>query len=266
MFEWLRRVFRPSEGGQRQRVFETLDDLNAEVCGGSPIATTQVLGILKLRSGTLMLGDPMYVPDLEVPNLVATRLEISASLWRYPSGAELVTALSLRADGGLGNGCRRKIGELGIDSAKLVVADKADIEEHWMDTGNDRIGVILTIPDDFVLRTLTKRFKLKTHRVDAVRAEVIGPVSESLAEEIEDYLKSNPRYERYPRGGFFVQTNNSFERANFMAREWGFIPIGKSETPLMFVCGTGRGDGVYDLECEFVGEAPRVLSVTFIED
>jgi hypothetical protein len=160
-----------------------------------------------------VLGDPQYVSGLEVPNIIADEVEISASLWRYPSGAETVTALRLRFGEPLGGGDHRKIGEVGIDSAKLVVADKRDIEEHWTETGKDRIGVVSTAPDDTVLGLLTKRFNLRTDRVNAVRAEVIGPVSEHLEAEIESFLKADPRYANYPFLHFYVQTNNSFDRA-----------------------------------------------------
>jgi hypothetical protein len=265
MFDWLRRVFGQSAGDDRQRFFETLDALNAEEGGGEPVTATRSLGRLKLRSGTLALGDPQCVPDLEVPNVAANEVEISASLWRYPSGAETVTALRL----GLGqqtDGCtRRKVGEVGIDSAKLVVADKADIQEHWTETGNDRIGVISTAPDDTVLRLLTKRYKLKTVRMNPARAEVIGPVSEQLAAEIEGFLKADPEYADHPFMYFHVQTNNSFDRANYLSDAWEFMPVGNTPEPLMFVCGTGRGDGCYDIQGQFDGHIPRELTVTFIE-
>jgi hypothetical protein len=266
MFDWLRRVFRPPYGDKRRPFFPTLDALNAEAGGGEPIATTKFLGNLKIRSGTLSLGDPQYLPGLEVANVVAKEVAISASLWQYPSGVTTVTALKLSLGGPTSGGARRQIGEVGIDSAKLVVADKADIDEHWTEVGRDRIGVISTAPDDTVLRILTKRFKLKTVRVNPVRAQVVGPVSESLAKEVEDYLKSNPKYADYPFLYFCVQTNNSFERANFMAQDWGFIPVGNADSPLMFVCGTGRGDGVYNVESEFSGEVPCDLSIKFIEE
>jgi hypothetical protein len=41
----------------------------------------------------------------------------------------------------------------------LVVADKADIDEHWTETGKDLIGVISTASDDTVVRLLAKRFQ-----------------------------------------------------------------------------------------------------------
>jgi hypothetical protein len=266
MFNWLRGLFRPSEADERQRFFETMDALNAEAGGGKPVTKTKHLGSLRLRSGTLVLGDPQYLPGLEIPNIVADEVAISASVWRYPSGAATVTALRLALGEPTSGGSRRKIGEVGIDSAKLVVADKADIQEHWAEVGRDRIGVISMAPDDTVLRMLTKRFKLKTVRVNRVRAELVGAVSESLANEIEDFLKSNPKYAEYPYMHFYVQTNNSFDRANHLAKAWDFLPVGNADTPLMFVCGTGRGDGCYDVECRFAAEVPRVLSISFIDE
>lgn len=263
MFDWLRRVFGRSDGVERQRSFAAIDDLNREAGAGESVATRKSLGRLKLRSGTLVLGDPLYIPALEIPNVAAEEVEISVLLWHY-SGAEMVTELRLSLGERPERGDRRKVGEVGIDSAKLIVADSADIEEHWTETGKDRIGVISTAPDDTVLRLLTKRFKLKTVRVNRVRAEVVGPVSEQLAAEIEAFLKS--QYADYPFMHFYVQTNNSFERANFMSGAWQFMPIGNNPEPLMFVCGTGHGDGCYDVQGEFAGESPRVLTVTFIAD
>jgi hypothetical protein len=112
---------------------------------------------------------------------------------------------------------------------------------------------------------MTKRFKLKTVRVNPVRAEVVGAVSEPLAKEIEHFLKTIPKYADYPFMYFHVQTNNSFDRTNYLAKAWDFLPVGNADAPLMFVCGTGRGDGCYDVECEYAGEVPRVLTISFID-
>lgn len=266
MFDWLRRILGQSDANERQRFFETIDAFNAQAGGGAPTATIQSLGRLKLRSGTLVLGDPQYVPGLEIPNASANEVEIAAKLLRYPSGTVTVAALSLSISEPGRGADHRKVGEVGIDSAKLIVADKADIQEHWTETGKDRIGVISTAPDDTVLRLLTKRFKLTTRRVNVVRSEVVGPVSEQLAAEIEEFLKADPRYSDYPFMYFHLQTNNSFERANYMDREWQFMPVGNSPEPLMLVCGTGRGDGCYDVYGQFDGDVPCALNVSFIED
>lgn len=266
MFNWLHKVFGRSEDDDWQRFLERLDALNATAGGGKPTAVQRSFGRLKLRSGTLALGDPQYLPGLELPNIAADHVEISASLWQYPSGVATVTSLQLAFGEPTRSGNRRKIGEVGIDSAKLVVADKADLDEHWTETGPDRIGVISTAPDNTVLRLLTKRFQLQTVYVNSVRADVVGPVSEQLAAEIEAFLKSDPKYSKFPFLYFHIQTNNSFDRANHVERAWQFIPIGNCPEPQMFVCATGRGDGCYDVQCEFAGDVPQVLDVTFVDE
>jgi hypothetical protein len=268
MFDWLRRRLLKSAGNDRQQFFAKIDTLNAEAGGGEPVVVSKTLGSLKLRSRILTLADPMYVqvPRLDVPNLVTDEVEFFALLRQYPSGTATVEELSVRLGEGEPGGCRRKIGEVAIDSAKLVVADKADIDEHWTEVGRDRIGVILTPRDDTVIRLLKRRFKLKTVQVHAIRHEVVGRVSEDLEAEIEAWLKSKPKYAEHPFMHFRVQTNNSFDRANFMEKPWDFIPIGNADAPLMFVCQTGRGDGVYDVECEFASNIPRVLTIRFIDE
>jgi hypothetical protein len=271
MLEWIRRALSFSHDDGRQRFFEKVDALNAQIGGGRPGLTQWFLGHLKLRSGTLAFGDPQYPlpmqgPNLQLPGVAASAVGISARLWRYPSGKEQVTGLTLRLGDEADAGPSRKIGEIGIDSAKLVVADMADLEDYWTDVGKDRIGVISTAPDDTVLRLLTRRFKLKTVRVNRICAHIVGAVSEQLEKEIEDYLKSDPKYADFPYMHFRVETNNSFERANRMEKAWDFIPVGNEDAPLMFVCSTGRGDGLYDVNCTFSKNVPRVVSIEFIEE
>lgn len=266
MFDWLRRIFQAPDESERGDFFEMIDALNAKAGGGRPTVTKQVLGSLTVRSGTLIMADPQYVPDLEISNVTASEVAISAELRRYPSGQSAVISLGLTLGNNTNSRTRRKIGVLGIDSAKVVVMDKADFEDHWTEVGKDRIGVISTARDDTVLRLLTNRFKLKANRVHAIRAEVVGPVSETLEKEIENYLMSNPEYAHFPEMYFYVQTNNSFERANFLHKTWDFIPVGNADAPLMFVSGTGRGDGAYDVYCDFSGHLPTELSIKFIDD
>ena len=163
-------------------------------------------------------------------------------------------------------GERRKIGEIAIDSAKLVIADKLDFEESWTDVGPDRIGVISTAPDDTVLRLLTKRFKLKTVRRHRVRTEIVEPVSAELEREITTFLEADPKYGRWPFLYFRVQTNNSFERANFCTAAYQLLPIGRNASPLMLVCETGHGDGSYDVEGVFDGAILKSIFIRFIKD
>ncbi len=266
MFEWLKRAFSHRQDDERRRFFELVDALNARASGGTPTTVERRLGTLRIHSGVLAIGDPQDMPSVEIPDIDAAEVSISARLWRYPSGSANVVglAMSIGDDSQCDVSC--KVGELAIDSAKVIVADRADIREYWTETGLDRIGVISTARDKTVLRELTRRFKLKTTQVNVVRAEVVGAVSKSLEQEIEDYLRSIPEYARYPFMQFYVQTNNSFDRANFMNKAWEFMPVGNAEFPVMFVCGTGRGDGRYDVRCRYCGNRPRVVTIDFIGD
>jgi len=266
MFKWIRRLLRDSDLDQRRSFVQHLDSIHAEHHGGQPVIERHFLGTLKLRSGTLILGDPQNPSSVEIPNVPAAEVGVSARLWRYPSGSQRVAALTLALGEEGKVGLSRTVGEVPIDSAKLVVLDKRDFKEHWTEVGPDRIGVISTVPDDAVLRLLTRQFRLRTVRVDRIHAQVVGPVSIALEKEIEDYLKSIPKYASFPYIHFRVQTNNSFERANHLDESWDFIPVGNADEPLTFVCATGHGDGSYDVKCSYSGEVPIALTIEFIED
>ncbi len=250
------------EDDERQEFLASIDALNAEAGGGEPVVSTKRLGRLKLRSGTLYFADPMFMLGQEVPNIAADAVEIWATLWQYPSGAATVAALRLNLSETSATGAPRKLGEFGIDSAKVAIADKADVDEHWTETGNDRIGVT----NDIVLRLLTERFQLETIRVGEFESEVVGPVSEELAAEIEAFFNTDPVYSVWPALYFRVQTNSSYERAEAMRGAWEFMPVGNNPEPLMFDCQTGRGDGGYEILGEFAGETLCALTVTFIEE
>jgi hypothetical protein len=266
MLKWIRRLLPVSKDEQRRRFLEENDALNAQLYGGPPTVIRQFLGHLKIRSGTLILGDPRYLPAVEVADVPSQEVAISARLRRYPSGMERVMSLTMRLGDEAGAGPSRQIGDFDIDSTKLVVIDKADFEDHWTNEGSDRIGVISTALDEAVLPLLKERFELKTVRVNASHAHVIGPVSEELENQIEEYLKSNPKYRDFPSDYFRVATNSSVDRACHLEGAWGFIPVGEEGGPQMFVCGTGRGDGVYDVRCTFSGDVPTMLFIEFIED
>ena len=90
MLEWIRRIFRESDDDKRQQFFEMMDSLNAEIHGGRPTLVERQLGHLKLRSRTLVLGDPQYLPSVEIPGFPADQVAISARMREYPDGAATV--------------------------------------------------------------------------------------------------------------------------------------------------------------------------------
>lgn len=267
MFDWIRRaIWGDDEASKRQEFIGMVDDLNAQSGGGRPTCSDALLGELRLPSRCLILGDPQYLPQIEVANTASAMASISARLQRYPSGASTVAALNVRFGERQDSSQRRLIGQLAIDSAKVVLTDKADFNEHWTDVGKDRIGVISTVQDKSLLKDLTRRFQLRTTQVNQIRAEIVGAVAQELEGRILDYLKTIPRYADFPFMYFRVQTNNSFDRVNYMPTSWGLLPVGNRDEPVMFACETGRGDGTYDIFGEYRGDQVEEVSVVFIEE
>lgn len=248
-----------------QSIYDMVARLNAESKGGAPDTEFCQIGELAFPSRCIMLGDPQIMPDgLVIDNLASDRAQIEASVLRYPDGGTAVKQLRLRFSANKSESPVRQLDEIGIDSAAVAISDTTDVKKHWTEIGPDRIGVINVARDQKVNHLLQKKFKLKTRQVNGARAEVLQPVSESLEQEIEDFLKTIPRYADYPFMHFYVQTNNSFDRVNHMNVDWKFLPVGNQPEPVMFACGTGYGDGVYPVEAIVQDGLIHSLQITFI--
>ena len=203
---------------------------------------------------------------LEIADLASNTATFSAELLRYPDGAVNVATLHISFSEYSDDLSEKLVSEIGIDSAKIVVAETEAAIVHWAETGIDRIGEITTARDQRVHQLLKQQFRLKTKQVDALTAEIVGPVSEQLELEIVDYLKSIPEFADFPHIYFSVRTNDSFERVNFMRRAWQFLPVGNDPEPTMFACGTGRGDGVYKVYTRDHQGLVVAVRIPFIED
>ena len=262
MLQWIRRTLGSIAP---QDVFEWIDVRNAAIFGGAPKPTSRVLGELKHHSGTLTLGDPQNPTELEITNVPAGVARITATVLKYPRRFEVVSAITVQLGDSTEAGSSRTIGEVGIDSGKLIPSDKSDLLNHWAEVDPERRGVILTPRDDRVLRRLKRLFQLKTVQKNAIRHEVIGPVSMELEQAIEQDLLADPTTAALPFLHFRVETDNTFERVNYLERPWGFLPIGNTPQPLMFVCDTGRGDGCYDVQATFVDEIPHSVTIKFVD-
>lgn len=247
-----------------RKFFGMIDGRNDEVHDGSPEVIEYEMGQLSVPSNTLAIGDPQYLPALNVSGLATGVATLSATLWQYPSRATTLIALHITSDPATGSDHEQQVGEIGIDSAKVVVADKEALAEYWTETGKDRIGVVSTARDQKLLKILSKRFKLRFEPVAAIRAEAAEPISEELEKEILSYLETIPRYADFTFMYFHVRTNNSFDRVNFMHQAWGFMPIGNADQPEMFACTTGRGDGVYPVTARYAGDKVVAVTIPFI--
>jgi hypothetical protein len=267
MFEWLKRLVWQPGGDDSRSVRDIIGEMRETSGGGNPTRCTKRLGVLPVPSRILTLGDPQEAASaVQIPRLKSPVVQIFGRLWVYPKGTVTVTGLDLRTESESHDRPNRPVGTVPIDSARIVIADKQDIDGHWSDVGKDRIGLISTLRDDKLLKLLTRRFGIRTMPSDGFHAQIVGPVSEDSEREIEHFLKSIPEYAQFPFMHFRVQTNNSFDRVNFLRENWAFLPVGNEPAPLMFACDTGYGDGSYDVRCASNLDEVTAVSITFIDE
>ncbi len=267
MLKAIARFFGRMMRGKSGDFFRRVDDLNSGVHGGEPTIRYGEIGELPLPSGTLVLGDPMFgPPDVQIENIRSRRVTLSVEIWEYPDGGVLNRRLDFEFEPGRDPNVRRTVGTIGVDSAAIVVGDRHELQAHWLEVGPERIGVVSTARNHRVANLLKKRFRLKLRQVAAYKAEIVGPVSEELEAEITAYLETFPEYADNSFVYFRVDTIDTCQRAQRAAHPGGFIPIGSQPEPRMLVCQTGRGDGQYEVICEYDGDIPCRASITFIED
>lgn len=263
MFRSLRRIFSRRPG----TIYEAVDHLNVELHGGPPTIVSKQLGTLPIPSRSIMLHDPQEMPrGLVIPQLASDLATIQVQLRLYPDGSASLVELTIELVPDSTGSADQLAGEIGIDSAKLVVADTEEARAHWSETGADRVGVISTLRGQKIHKQLKQKFRLKTRQIDSFRAETLSPVDEALEREIEAYLETVPECAEYPSIHFHVRTNSSFERVNFMEGNWEFLPIGNAPQPVMFACLTGRGDGCYPVRTTVEKGEVVSVRVDFMDD
>ena len=130
MIEWLSRLITYIQTG------------SVGISHDIPSLVDRTVGTLLLPSRILSLGDIQSPRALELPAFAADQATVSVKTLEYPSGAVKVVKLTLVASSLVTVESRREVGGLGIDSAKMIVADKGDMDLHWTDVGKDRIGII----------------------------------------------------------------------------------------------------------------------------
>ena len=108
----------------------------------SPVIVERHLVDLPAPSGTIVFADPEYAPDVVLRRIPREKISISATLQEYASGEAKVLGLAIRTGNRPLKGLRRKIGEIAVDSGRLVIADRADYESHWTDVAKERLAVL----------------------------------------------------------------------------------------------------------------------------
>lgn len=229
-----------------------------------PTLVQRMIGTLAVPSRRLLAFDPQYAGEpIRLGPTAAIECRIEATCLIYGDGhlniasikaafVETVEETSI-------------VDTLAVDSAKAIFVDEEAFERCWTETGPDRIGVINTLRDPTLPKRLKKRYGLKSHQVDPITAHVIGPISQELEAEIAAFLKSCPEYEPFPYFFFYVQTNNSFERANELRESFAFLPVGNAPSPKMLIFATGYGDGSYPIMVRRTDLGIASVEIEFID-
>jgi hypothetical protein len=224
------------------------------------------IGEIVVSSGCLLLADPQYIgTPLAIEQIPLGKWLVIADVIRCPRGQARVAAVFFqfgRADGG----ALQEIGHVPIDSAKMVAIDRNDYDTYWREIGPDRIGVVNTARDKRVVALLKKHFNLDCVQADAIRAQIVQPVSPDMEDEINRLLQSIPQYAQFPYMHFYVQTNNTFDRVNWMPDRWGMIELDSLSNSRLLAFGTGYGDGTYPVFGQINNKGVSSLEVRFIEE
>src|SRR4051812_6497481 len=152
MVDWLRLFKKPFSDDRRGSQATQPDDR----------IIRRAVGALAVPSGAIVLGEIMWPPDLVVDGVTTPTIDVSIK-----TCDRRVAALILTMGPDAAVEARRSVGRIDIDSARMLVADKDAVAQHWTDVGPNRVGVMLTTVEPL----LKKRFKLRTTRVNAVRTE-----------------------------------------------------------------------------------------------
>lgn len=189
--------------------------------------------MLSIPSGTLAIQDPAMGPDIDIQIGCPSSASIT-----YLLDERDVVALELRLHPTQNCEHFKRIGVVGVDSAKIVFGDKVDIENC-----PDSVLFLSTLAEKRkVFNKIVKRFQLKTRRVIDETAEVVTDDCEKLSHQISHYISSELHLN--PSEYVFLHCENGFsERCCEAGWDGGFFDIGDSRA---FLLNTGS-DGSFAL-------------------
>jgi hypothetical protein len=199
-------------------------------------------------SGTLLLDDPAFwYGPVQLQKVAIGRLPVHADVLQYSKDHFRVAKVSLEfAPGQLGS--RELVGEVGVDSASVVIIDALTRDNFWKEEGAARLGVFSSPNHRKVAELVSKQFGVRSIPINAVRSEMAAPVTPELENQITEYLKTIPEYADYPFIYFRVETKNTYELLGdrlLKAPPWCELILDDQSGANCIAFESGFGDGKY---------------------
>ncbi len=195
--------------------------------------TEECAGHLLVPSGVLALQDPATGSDVEL-QVGANATVKFTYLYSERDVAGLELVLLPRAT------CQefRLLGQVGVDSAQILIADRHVVESYpeqtvFLKAGKDQLPVI---------KKVINHFRLRTVKLAEECLEVLADDCQKLIDEISEFIRSKLRLN--PEDYVHLEEGDvRWERCCQVAWTGGLFSFGES---LAFLCNTG-GDGRFQV-------------------
>lgn len=217
----------------------------------SPTISQERIGEVQVRCGTIFIADPIFISDpVRIEAVPPGLVPVSAIFIHYPEGGLRIARIGLRFRPGDAES-QQTLGQVGVDSATVVVLDAQTYRECWKEVGPERIGQTATPKHHRrVAQLIEKQFGLRSREVNDLHSEFLEPISEELEARITAYLKTFPEYAEYPFFFFRIETGNTFERIQqaMGEKQWATVVLDAGSSASLLAVSSGFGDGTYPVE------------------
>jgi hypothetical protein len=219
----------------------------------APTFSQTAIGDLPVPSGKVLIVDPMFLDPSDTTSGVTidvpvSKIAVQGQIIRYPEGGNRVAGIGLFF-GEPPPDSRRCLGQVSVDSARVVLVDPVAVSRYWKKVGPERLGRIGIPNGEPMARQIAKQFAL-TPRFDGFFWEFAEPIPERLEEQIRVYLETLPEDTGFAHYFFHVETRNTHDqiRETMSEQRWCEFVLDEASGASLLAVTSGFGDGRYEVE------------------